>query len=188
MPLAEYLASEQAREDVRALLTDSPAREIKLGTGRRWQKPAGHASIKAQGFEVDTMLTLNKREAWSQIRLSQRDDEMAGAMVPRVTAYYRPDGERFVVTDMGEGVRALRLRTGAKYIDILQKCRRTTRHNHFYGAFGQICDATIGAGNWERGSGIGALFDASTEADRANLPDAICRVMLASLKVSEVQP
>ena len=103
-----------------------------------------------------------------------------------LTAYYRPDGDRYVVTDLGEGVRALRIRTGAKYIDILQKCRRTTRHNHFYGAFGQIYDATIGAGNWERGSGIGALFDASTEADKANLPDAICRVMLASLRVANI--
>lgn len=184
MPLAEYLASEQAREDVKALLADSPARDVKLGTGRIWHKPAGHASIKVQSFDIDTMLTLNKRDAWNQVRLSQRDDEMSGAMTPRVSAYYRPDGDRYVVTDLGEGVRALRLRTGAKYIDILQKCRRTARVNHFYGAFGQIYDATIGAGNWERGSGIGALFDASTEADQSNLPDAICRVMLASLTVA----
>lgn len=160
MTLAEYLASEQAREDVRALLADFPAREIKLGTGRLWQKPAGHASIKAQGFEFDTMLTLNKREAWTQIRLSQRDDEMAGAMVPRVSAYYRPDGDRYVVTDMGEGVRALRLRTGQP-LDGWQ--------NWFDG----IVDSTAGV-----------IRKQDVRADQ--LSDAICRVMLASLRVAGV--
>ena len=172
MTLANYLETPQARADVRALLTDSPAREIKLGTGRRWQKPAGHASIKAQGFEVDTMLTLNKREAWSQIRLSQRDDEMAGAMVPRVTAYYRPDGERFVVTDMGEGVRARALRTGEV---------GGPMHSD------SPCQIAEAASCMPRGTGNrtwvdGALYAEGIEAKE--LPDAICRVMLASLRVA----
>ena len=163
MPLAEYLASEQAREDVRQLFDGDKPR------------------FPVMSME-DLCLVRDEVGAWRSVMIWDDNQNK------ELTAYYRPDGDRYVVTDLGEGVRALRIRTGAKYIDILQKCRRTTRHNHFYGAFGQIYDATIGAGNWERGSGIGALFDASTEADKANLPDAICRVMLASLKVAEVQP
>ena len=160
MPLAEYLASEQAREDVRQLFDGD--------------KP----SLPVMSIE-DLCLVRDEVGAWRSVMIWDDNQNK------ELTAYYRPDGDRYVVTDLGEGVRALRIRTGAKYIDILQKCRRTTRHNHFYGAFGQIYDATIGAGNWERGSGIGALFDASTEADKANLPDAICRVMLASLRVAQ---
>ena len=163
MTIADYLQTPQAREDVGELL-NGDKRAVCIN------------EIDDSGWVKD--------EAWAWTSLWLWDD----AQRREVVAYYRPDGDRFVVTDLGEGVRALRLRTGAKYIDILQKCRRTQRADHFYGVFGQIYDATIGAGNWERGSGIGALFDASTEAEQANLPDAICRVMLASLKVAEVQP
>lgn len=160
MTLSDYLQSEQAREDVRLVVLKDA--DVLRHQGGGW-------------WIIRTTL-----RAWT--RLDVEGEEQ------KITAYYRPDGDRFVVTDLGEGVRALRLRTGARYIDILQKCRRTQRAEHFYGAFGQIYDATIGAGNWERGSGIGALFDASTEADHTNLPDAICRVMLASLRVAEVSP
>lgn len=163
MPLAEYLASEQAREDVKALLADSPARDVKLGTGRIWHKPAGHASIKVQSFDIDTMLTLNKRDAWNQVRLSQRDDEMSGAMTPRVSAYYRPDGDRYVVTDLGEGVRALRIRTGR--MDAIE----TWLHE-----FMPILRTD------------GAIEHRVSRTHQKALPEAICRVMLASLRVAGV--
>lgn len=168
MTLHEYLMSEQAREDVRALIV--PA----CGTLRKTRE----IGLLRFRWSCDDF------KAWMRVGLRLR----SSGLLETLRVYYRPDGDRFVVTDLGEGVRALRLRTGARYIDILQKCRRTQRAEHFYGAFGQIYDATIGAGNWERGSGIGALFDASTEADHTNLPDAICRVMLASLRVAEVAP
>ena len=159
MTLAEYLETPQAREHVRALLADSPARDVKLGTGRIWHKPAGHAVIKVQGFDFDTMLTLNKRDAWNQVRLSQRDDEMLGAMTPRVSAYYRPEGDRYVVTDLGEGVRALRLRTGQPI-------------EGWQSWFDGIVDSTAGV-----------IRKQDVRADQ--LPDAICRVMLASLRVAQ---
>ena len=162
--LDKYLQTEQAREDVRVAVHAMATSKTSTFCG---------------GLE-DHWIESTHLEAWLRVAYFR-----FGGKDFLVSAYYRPDGDRYVVTDLGEGVRALRIRTGAKYIDILQKCRRTTRHNHFYGAFGQIYDATIGAGNWERGSGIGALFDASTEADKANLPDAICRVMLASLRVAQ---
>lgn len=75
-----------------------------------------------------------------------------------ICCYFRPDGERFIVTDLGEGVRALRLRTG----DVTQP-------------------AFEPRGCWQYGDILGA--DKVTGAD---LPDAICRVMLASLRVAGV--
>jgi hypothetical protein len=173
MNLTNYMQIEQAREDVKALLADSLARDVKLGTGRIWHKPAGNASIKVQGFDVDTILTLNKRDAWNQVRLSQRDDEMSGAMTPRVSAYYRPDGDRYVVTDLGEGVRALRLRTGesaygpATGVAMLEKLNLYDAENP-RNALGGMAHELELVGVWQ-----------------ADLPDAICRVMLASLRVAQ---
>ena len=172
MNLTNYTQIEQAREDVKALLADSPARDVKLGTGRIWHKPAGHASIKVQGFDLDTMLTLNKRDAWNQVRLSQRDDEMSGAMTSRVSANYRPDGDRFVVTDLGEGVRAACLRG----LDLAN-----TEHFDRLNALGRTLDD-----DFRQTAPLGWIE--LRDVKPADLPDALCRVMLASLKVAEVQP
>ena len=161
--LTDYLATEQAREDVRELL-NGDKRAVCIN------------EIDDSGWVKD--------EAWAWTSLWLWDD----AQRREVVAYYRPDGDRFVVTDLGEGVRALRLRTGAQYLNLLQMCRRSKDAEHFYGKLGKIYDATLGAGNWERGSALGTLLDVTTEARAADLPDALCRVMLASLKVSEVQP
>lgn len=173
MNLTNYTQIEQAREDVKALLADSLARDVKLGTGRIWHKPAGHASIKVQGFDVDTILTLNKRDAWNQVRLSQRDAELLDAMATRVSAYYRPDGDRYVVTDLGEGVRALRLRTGICMLTFPQVREVFERTPEMPGVH-------FGADS--------ALY--ATEGDKASVtaaevPDALCRVMLASLRVAQ---
>ena len=171
MNLTNYMQIEQAREDVKALLADSLARDVKLGTGRIWHKPAGHASIKVQGFDVDTMLTLNKRDAWNQVRLSQRDAELLDAMATRVSAYYRPYGDRYVVTDLGEGVRALRLRTGCSQY-LAMECSDPMRE----------ALRTSGIGNvWSTERGIMELDNIAA----IDLPDAICRVMLASLRVAQ---
>ena len=171
MNLTNYMQIEQAREDVKALLADSLARDVKLGTGRIWHKPAGHASIKVQGFDVDTILTLNKRDAWNQVRLSQRDAELLDAMATRVSAYYRPYGDRYVVTDLGEGVRALRLRTGMIH-GAAVNCAKPMR--------AALMDKP--AVGWIAG------LDGDMELDGVkpeDLPDAICRVMAESLRVAQ---
>lgn len=164
MTLHDYLQSEQARSDVRELLDSCD------GAENSWADKTVEG-----GFHWMT----EDAGAWWRVGL---EDSHAH------NVYYRPDGNRYIVTDLGEGVRALRLRTGVGFVDLLQKCRRSKEANHFYGLFGQIHDATIGAGNWERGLAIGALLDVGTYADESNLPDAICRVMLASLRAAEVTP
>ena len=91
MPLAEYLASEQAREDARR--ADN---ELNTCTGRFY--PISDAWLRSDVVGV-----------WRKVRLERGDSS--------VSAYYRPDGERYVVTDLGEGVRALRLRTGCSHYE-----------------------------------------------------------------------
>jgi len=131
MPLAEYLASEQAREDVRHMLS--------LGVPQAVWFAATKSRISE--FELG---------AW--IRMMVTVDRET------ISAFYRPDGDRYVVTDLGEGVRALRLRTG---------------------------EFMAGWENWADGvleSVAGVIRIRFVTAD--DLPDAICRVMLASLKVA----
>lgn len=152
MTLHEYLQSEQAREDVRALLA-------------RWT--AHHGTTQSHIGASGQILHASLADAWTRAELATGKDW-------RPMAYYRPDGDRFVVTDLGEGVRALRLRTGCSQHLAMERSdpmREALR--------------TSGIGNvWSTERGIMEL-DNITATD---LPDAICRVMLASLRVSEVAP
>jgi len=141
--LADYWASSQAREDVGAILGVRGVRRRSWGT---------ITEIGSDGI------------AWMQIKAKVSPGQVH-------TAYYRPDGDRYVVTDLGEGVRALRLRTGCsqylamKRSDPMREALRTS-----------------GIGNvWSTERGIMKL-DNITAAD---LPDAICRVMLASMRVAQ---
>lgn len=84
MTLADYLASEAAREDVRKTIDKWPLHP--LGNEWRW-------TIESEGQWV-------RLSVWSM----WADGYPKGA---EASAYYRPDGERHTVTDMGEGVRAL---------------------------------------------------------------------------------
>lgn len=124
MPLADYLASEAAREDVRKRLRGEPSYFTRFLDGGR---------------------------VWHGMRCNKCNGEFSP------TIYYRPDGERYTVTDLGGGVKAKRLRTG----DLTQPAFEP-----------RIC--------WQYGDVLGV--DKITAAD---LPDAICRVMLASLRVAQ---
>ena len=144
MPLAEHLASEQAREDVRRLIHESVG-YLRVGHGT-WN--------------------LGSDGAWKTViyhsNATQQDH----------TAYYRPDGDRYVVTDLGEGVRALRLRTGesaygpATGVAMLEKLKLYDAEHPRNALGGMAHELEL----------IGV--------QQADLPDAICRVMLASLKVA----
>ena len=138
MPLAEYLASEQAREDVRQLFDGDKPR------------------FPVMSME-DLCLVRDEVGAWRSVMIWDDNQNK------ELTAYYRPDGDRYVVTDLGEGVRALRLRTGDLY-------RRSGGPEE--------CRAIRGV--WF-GDALG-----TTNVTAADLPDAICRVMLASLRVAGV--
>lgn len=140
MTLHEYLQSEQAREDVRALLA-------------RWT--AHHGTTQSHIGASGQILHASLADAWTRAELATGKDW-------RPMAYYRPDGDRYVVTDLGEGVRALRLRTGQPI-------------EGWQSWFDGIVDSTAGV-----------IRKQDVRADQ--LPDAICRVMLASLRVAEVAP
>ena len=152
MTLAEYLASEQAREDVR-LVVAKPHDVLRYsGNGGPW-------------LERTTL------KAWTRLGIEGADQY--------ITAYYRPDGDRYVVTDMGEGVRALRLKgvdavhAGDQIHEILAADWVAAPEKDKTRFPFRLLNSEIG-------------FPMAIEARW--LPDALCRVMLASLKVSEVQP
>lgn len=162
MTLADHLGSEQAREDVRRVVDGKPLMrytEKELESGRWW-------SAWVESGDCGK---------WTRVTVEQDDG-------PLIAAYYRPDGDRFVVTDLGEGVRALRLRTGLPIMMSGQKrvafCNalqdRLPRRVTFDDMTLFACDKP-----W---SGNPMHWYSVTAAD---LPDALCRVMLASLMVAQ---
>ena len=138
MPLAEYLASEQAREDVRVAVNAMATSKTSTFCG---------------GLE-DHWIESTHLEAWLRVAYFR-----FGGKDFLVSAYYRPDGDRSVVTDLGEGVRALRLRTGQPLAG-------------WQSWFDGIVDSTAGV-----------IRKQDVRADQ--LPDAICRVMAESLRVAQ---
>lgn len=146
MPLAEYLASEQAREDVRQLFDGD--------------KP----SLPVMSME-DLCLVRDEVGAWRSVMIWDDNQNK------ELTAYYRPDGDRYVVTDLGEGVRALRLRTGWIH-------GRANGH-----AMQERETLASGGVGWVAGMSGDIELDGVKEDQ---LPDALCRVMLASLRVAGV--
>jgi hypothetical protein len=150
MTLADYLASEAAREDVKALLE------------RRRLTP-NFADIHAKN--PHRFMGITKTGAWHVVTMSVEGETCQ--------ALYRPDGDRYVVTDLGEGVRALRLRTGesaygpATGVAMLEKLKLYDAQNPRNALGGMAHELEL----------IGVTA--------ADLPDAICRVMLASLRVAQ---
>ena len=153
MTLHDYLMTEQAREDVRELLDGD--------------KP----SLPVMSME-DLCLVRDEVGAWRSVMIWDDNENR------ELTAYYRPDGDRFVVTDLGEGVRALRLK-GCALLDIKPKVDEVLMQMYQAG----LLHPNYGPAALIQGE-IGTIGNVTA----ADLPDAICRVMLASLKVSEVQP
>lgn len=141
---AEYLASEQAREDVKALLDGD--------------KP----SLPVMSME-DLCLVRDEVGAWRSVMIWDDNQNK------ELTAYYRPDGDRYVVTDLGDGVRALRLRTGVLHSRAAAEAAKARQG---------ICRDQ----EWT----MGGTADLELEGFKPEqLPDAICRVMLASLRVAQ---
>ena len=151
MTLADYIGSEQAREDV----------------GRMVAAPAG--IIKAHRVDGGFLVRGWKDAgAWFQVGVIKGDFERTII----TTAYYRPDGDRFVVTDLGEGVRTACLRG----LDLAN-----AEHFERLNALGRTLDA-----DFRQTAPLGWIELRDITA--ADLPDAICHVMLASLNVAGVEP
>lgn len=145
MTLANYLETPQAREDVRHILS--------CGVPSAQWFPATKTRISE--FVLG---------AWIRILITAERHS--------ISACYRPDGDRYVVTDLGEGVRAACLRG----LDLAN-----AEHFERLNALGRTLDD-----DFRQTAPLGWIELRDITA--ADLPDALCRVMLASLKVSEVQP
>jgi hypothetical protein len=162
MSIPTYLESSQAREDVRALLDDAP--KLTRANGR--PKPAGEAG---RIIGDSALLGLRRDGAWTRIRLSRKWSNGLGWDI-LATAYHRPYDNLFAVSDLGEGWRAHRLRTGR--ID-------------WTAAINAGCDYDVHI--VDSGGELSTAGDCESMATTAaDLPDAICRVLLASWKVANL--
>ena len=149
MPLAEYLATEQARDRLKT------ADVLTMPSASEWH---GHGQ----------RVVIEQCKAWWRVSVTVADET--------VSAYYRPDGDRYIVTDLGEGWRALRLRGIDWHTndEIINKVDAVAL---------PLMSPEPG---YETSAPWGTLELRYVAA--ADLPDAICRVMLASLRVAGVQP
>lgn len=84
---------------------------------------------------------------------------------PLVSVYYRPEGDRFIVSDLGEGMKGLSLRSGLLYFEA-EQVHALHRAAENMNQFGGRLD----------------LF----RVEAGDLPAAICRVLLASFRVSHL--
>lgn len=157
-------------DEIRALLADLPRRTRGNGTS----KPEGEATVL---MGKDGMLILAPDGAWKRITLSIRRTDGMG-WTTKIIVYYRPDGERFIVSDLGEGLRAYRLRTGQCFLtfpSMRELFERTPEDPNV----GFCSDSGLYAlGDWPDGR--------SAHVSKDGLSDAICCVLLASLRVSHL--
>ncbi len=169
----EYLQSEEAVHDVAALLDAHNARPFPDGS------PHHHAA--------DTQHRewwISRYGAWRRVScrpaLYRMDGHDALAF-----AYFRPEGDRYVVTDLGEAVRALRLRTGyAADHGAARGPERERLHDAacvpFHGRLRiDLClDGQVRAVDDVGPAGLVAAAD---------LPRAIVRVLLAAHRVASLE-
>ncbi|TXH42093.1 MAG: hypothetical protein E6Q97_36400 [Desulfurellales bacterium] len=137
MNFEEYLKSEQARSTIARLIAIDGALLV--------------SNVIERG--VYRTMTRTRYGAWQGIRLGEH------------YAYYRPDGDRFIVSDLGEGLKARRLRSGdyeTMPLDFVQRCDEERNYGWSIGVIGL------------------------DKVKPAALPDAICRVLLASYRVANL--
>ncbi len=139
--IEKYLQNKESREDVRRLLDSVSGAYNEL--------------VTTSGL----CLATEDDGAWYRV-------DIIGEQASIYSAYYRPDGaDRFLVSDLGEGVRAYRLRTGDS----------APTFYHVRGNLGP------GIGFAEGGTLSHVLAPTAEE-----LPDAICRTLLASYRVANL--
>jgi hypothetical protein len=150
--LSEYLGSDQAREEVATLIRE---RSYPKGGGM-W--------IAGDGGEALAAINITPKGAWICISI-----EIGSGFEHAVGVHYRADGDSYAVTDLGDGVRALRVKMGILDITddmrsrIIERCSDALENCHDCG--------------WP---------EVRLVVDAADLPDAICRAMLASIRVASV--
>lgn len=161
-PIAEYLRSPQARSDVSMLLaTKSPYRMIWPTDGIR------------------RTMRLKLAGTWLEVSISGEKDSDR----PFIFAYILPRTDRFVISDLGHGVRTYAMRTG-EY--------GGPRYQDFHCGMAEAVSCWPAGSTWHDGAIWADGEERSNNPHiglgiKANdLPDAICRVMLASLRVANL--
>ncbi len=145
MNIPEYLKSEQARADVAALLAKTP--DIDGGRGRWHSISAPLASLTAMPDRV-----------WTRVDILFAEIDATSP----ARAYFRPEADRFMVTDLGEAVHAQRLRTGRMRTD--DDCEECYQ------------DSEV----------IFHRCALHARVDQVSLSAAICRVMFAAYEVARL--
>lgn len=153
MTLLEHLGTPQAREDVRRLLATVEHRHIDIVVADM----PGSMSLYRAGVWTRCVVM-------AQTFMRPADPQDGGCC-------FRPEGDRFIVSDLGEGFKAACLR-GFDWL------------NPEHMAKLMALAATFPDG-MQRDAPLGTLERRDVSA--AGLPGAICRVMLASLNVAGVQ-
>ena len=158
MTVAEYLQSEEAVAALREMLARCPG-------GHDSPEWDFYLSAPAEGLR-----------AWWEVRPQPdvtRDNDPPFDRMP--VAYFRPDGDRYIVSDLGEAVRALRLRTGVMDPEIVLPTWASEGY----------CVPYVCANYWP----VLAMADAhGVGVSAADLPRAIVRVMLAAHRVAALVP
>ena len=109
--------------------------------------------------------------AWSVVTVSVEGRSGDKVLPP-------PDGDRYIVTDPAKGVRALRGSKGGKAVTRTASCAGSPG-----GTWRETFPVSYAISELINGE-IGTPYRVSA----TDLPDALCRVMLASLRVAEVPP
>ena len=160
--IESYLQGGQAREDVRTLLADLPGRKRKDGG----LKPEDKASLTIEG---NAFWAVDMLDVWNRVHLvGRRNDNLGWRTAGKV--YYRPEGDGFFVTDLGEGRRALRLRTTADLLATKSLIQQLAIRFPFDGPW--LC--------------LGDEIADISEPTAERLPESLCRVLLASYRVANL--
>lgn len=165
MDIETYLKSEQARQDVQAALDRHRAGTDK--TAARWTIASGVISDKSNPWLMAFCMSADSSDG------AKIDDEpiIVYPTHEAVAIYFRQEGGLFFVNDLGGGWRAHRLHTGRVdwEEEIIAKCNHDPH----------IVSVQDGP--------LSTAGDCETVAtDAADLPAAICRVMLASYKIGSL--
>lgn len=182
MTIDGYLQGEEAVADLAAALKAGP-----LPTPRRPSRDG----VPVNGGR--SFWYLATADAWTGIALCGTDrDDGEGVTYPvrggtAAAAYFRPDGDRCEVTDLGEAVRAMR-RTGVRMalaeVRAVDVCRRLPGNvepgrqapGQPLGFFVSVVSGEIFAETMGRRSVVGA-----------DLPRAIVRVLLAAHRAANLE-
>jgi len=152
MDVAEYLQSEQAVQAAQILLLESKSGARRAAVDA--PLPFGEMAIQPAAMW---------QRAWHCVYLCARYARYAVAHEMAVV-YFRPEGDRYIVTDLGVAVRALRLRTGR--------------------VGGESLPPTPGVRMGSGGLLIATSDDDEDTVSAADLPRAICRVLLVAHRVT----